>query len=92
MGVDNLVRRADALQIAGSSDGKACVRMAVKLSEQLGVNDGDTVVVTQQARQAQLPVTIDANVPDHSVVIHSGYAETAALGDALGFVKIEKKV
>ena len=91
-GVDNLVRRADALQIAGSSDGKACVRMALQLSEQLGVKDGDNVIVTQQTGQAELPVTIDANVPDHSVVIHSGYAETATLGDALGFIKIEKKV
>ena len=91
-GVDNLVRRADALQIAGSSDGKACVRMALQLSEQLGVKDGDNVIVTQQTGQAELPVTIDANVSDHSVVIHSGYAETATLGDALGFIKIEKKV
>lgn len=91
-GVDNLVRRSSALQVAGSSDGKACVRMSEQLAAQLGVADSDRVVVTQQSGQVSLPVKIDKQVPAHSVVILSGYPETAALGDAFGFVNIKKKV
>ncbi len=89
-GVDNVVRRAPALQVAGSSDGNACVRISPQLAVQLAVSDNDVVVVEQGQQQVQLPVVTDQHIPDNSAMILSGYPETAQLGDPFGFVSIRR--
>ncbi|MCD6055630.1 MAG: NADH-quinone oxidoreductase subunit, partial [Gammaproteobacteria bacterium] len=89
-GADNVVRRADALQKAGSSDGEACVRIAEKEALRLKVKTQLNVTVTQGDHSIQLPLVIDNRVPEGAAVILSGYEKTAALGESFGVVSIRE--
>jgi NADH-quinone oxidoreductase subunit G len=77
--VDPLVRRAPALQQTADNP-KPAARMNAAEARRLGLDDGAAAVVRTVAGEARLNIVIDARVPDASVLIASGYPETAALG------------
>ncbi len=77
--VDALVRRAPSLQAAADNPSPAA-RLNSAEAGKLGLADGDSVSVTQDGGRAQLPLAVDARVPDGCVLIVSGWPETAALG------------
>ncbi len=85
--VDAITRRADALQQTHDAQ-VAPLSMNAALAQKLGITDSASVVVTQGAGHANLPVTIDEGVPDGCVWIPTGIAATAALGPAYGPVKL----
>ncbi len=77
--VDALVRRAPSLQNTADNPPPAA-RLNPAEAGKLGLADGDPVSVTLGVGVAQLPLVIDARVPDGCVLIPSGWPETAALG------------
>ena len=86
---DPLVRRSQPLQ--NSSDGKqAFASMADSLMQKLGINDGDTVKVTQDDGSATLPAKVDNSVPDACVWVPAGLPQTQALGDLFGPIQVSK--
>ncbi|MEK7697388.1 MAG: molybdopterin-dependent oxidoreductase, partial [Pseudomonadota bacterium] len=77
--VDALVRRAPSLQNTADNPPPAA-HLNPAAAEKLGLTDGVPVQVTLEAGRAQLPLVVDARVPDGCVLIPSGWPETAALG------------
>ena len=77
--VDALVRRAPSLQNTADNPPPAA-HLNPAAAEKLGLTDGAPVQVTLEAGRAQLPLVVDARVPDGCVLIPSGWPETAALG------------
>ncbi len=77
--VDALVRRAPSLQNTADNPPPAA-RLNPAEAGKLGLADGDPVSVTLGVGVAQLPLVVDARVPDGCVLIPSGWPETAALG------------
>jgi NADH-quinone oxidoreductase subunit G len=78
---DPIVRRSAPLQ--KSADGKAARTMRVNAATAagLGVGAGDRVRVRQGGGEALLAVAIDAALPEGTVRIARGLAETASLGE-----------
>jgi NADH-quinone oxidoreductase subunit G len=85
---DPVVRRSLPLQ--KSADGKAArtARFSAATAARLGVQAGAQVRVRQEGGGAVLAVAIDAALPDGTVRIARGVAETAALGE--GEIEIER--
>ncbi len=77
--VDALVRRAPSLAATADNPPPAAHLNAAEAGR-LGVASGDTARVTTPTGQAQLPVVVDARVPDGCVLIPAGWPETAGLG------------
>jgi NADH-quinone oxidoreductase subunit G len=87
-GSDAIVRRSMPLQ--KTADGKASrtARFNAATLARLKLNAGDRVRVRQGEGEATLPVALDAALPDGTVRIARGVAETAALGE--GEISIER--
>jgi NADH-quinone oxidoreductase subunit G len=87
-GSDAIVRRSMPLQ--KTADGKAsrAARFNAATLARLKLNAGDRVRVRQGEGEAILPVALDAALPDGTVRIARGVAETAALGE--GEISIER--
>ncbi len=85
---DAIVRRSMPLQ--KTADGKASrtARFNAATLARLKLNAGDRVRVRQGEGEAVLPVALDAALPDGTVRIARGVAETAALGE--GEISIER--
>jgi NADH-quinone oxidoreductase subunit G len=85
---DPVVRRSLSLQ--KGADGKAArtARFNAATAAKLGVAEGAQVRVRQEGGEAVLVVAIDAALPDGTVRIARGVAETAALG--AGEMSIER--
>ncbi|MBI3569939.1 MAG: NADH-quinone oxidoreductase subunit G [Gammaproteobacteria bacterium] len=80
--VDALVRRAPSLQHTADNPPPAAHLNPVE-ADKLGLTHGDSVSVALGVGVAQLPLVVDARVPDGCVLIPCGWPETAVLG-ALG--------
>jgi NADH-quinone oxidoreductase subunit G len=78
---DPIVRRSRAL--AKTADGKAsrAARMNAATMGRLGVAEGAHVSVRQGGGETALPVMLDKALPDNTVRIARGIAETASLGE-----------
>ena len=86
---DALVRRAPALQ--RTADAKpAVVSLPKQLWQQLGLQAGDKVQVSQGAGSAVLPAQQDPTLADNTVRVPAGLAETASLGAMFGAIAVEK--
>jgi len=87
-GTDPIVRRSLPLQ--KTADGKASRRARFNAATlaRLNLNAGDRVRVRQGTGEAILPVAIDEALPDGTVRIARGIAETSALGE--GELAIER--
>ncbi len=79
--VDALVRRAPSLQATADNPPPA-VRFNAAEAGRLGLAAGDSARVTSPVGQVQLPVVVDARVPDGCALIPAGWPETAGLGTA----------
>lgn len=88
--VDSLVRRAKALQAAQPSlEGQiTTIRMNQVLAERLGLYEGMMALAKQPHGEVILPVSIDARLPDQTVLIAGGIPETASLGELIGAVEV----
>ncbi len=86
---DGLLRRAAALQqTAEVADGTVHINWA--LAERLGVKSGDTVKVTQEEHSLELPLRIDPDLADETVLIHAGHPASAGLGAWFGEIALER--
>jgi NADH-quinone oxidoreductase subunit G len=86
---DPLVRRAASLQ--GTADAKApVVGLPMTLWQQLGLQAGDKVRVSQGAAAAVLHARADASLATGTVRVSAGHADTAMLGAAFGTIVVEK--
>ena len=77
--VDGIVRRAPALQQTVDAP-KVGAYLNADEAAKLGLNDGDRVRVRMIEGDAEVPLVIDARIPDGSVWVPAGYRETSALG------------
>ncbi len=85
--VDAITRRAGALQQTHDAQ-PAPLSINSAQAQKLGLAAGASVVVTQGAAHASLPVSIDDGVPDGCVWIPTGIAAAADLGPAYGTVTL----
>jgi NADH-quinone oxidoreductase subunit G len=86
---DAVVRRASPLQ--QTRDAKApAVHMNRALFEQLGLRDGDYVLVRQGEGEAVLGAVIDERLPANCVRLATACPETARLGDMFGEVHLQR--
>jgi len=75
---DGIQRRATALQSTFDAD-VAAIRINRALAEKLGINDGVKAIATQNGSEVTLPIIVDDQVSDESVLIHAGLAASAKL-------------
>jgi NADH-quinone oxidoreductase subunit G len=86
---DSLVRRAEALQ--HTADAAAPVAsLPAALWQQLGLQAGDKVRVSQGAGSVVLPARLDATLAAGVVRVPAGHADTVALGAAFGPIDVVK--
>ena len=85
---DALVRRAASLQ--RTADAKAPVAsLPSELWQQLGLQAGDLVRVSQGAASVLLPAQPDASLAANVVRVPAGHIDTAALGAMFGTITVE---
>jgi NADH-quinone oxidoreductase subunit G len=86
---DALVRRAPALQ--QTHDARApMVSVPAALWQQLGLNEGDAVRVSQGTGHVELKVKRDATLADDTVRVPAGHPDTAGLGEMFGAVQLQR--
>lgn len=85
---DNVVRRATALQQV--SQARAEIIMNPQQAQQLQLQVGDVAEVKQAHCHAQLTVAVSEKVALGSLVIHSGFVETADLGAPSGTIEVKR--
>jgi len=86
--VDAVVRRAEALQQTVQAR-DAGVYVSAETASELGVEDGETVRVTQSGRSRALPLMVDDGIPAGSAWIPAGLPASAGLGPSCGEVTLE---
>ncbi len=86
--VDNLVRRASALQASIDAQARA-VNVNSHTAQIFGVKDATKVLVTQGDQQKILPLVINESVADQVVMLAGALAETAGFGSAFSDIKLE---
>ena len=87
--IDALVRHAKSLQLTTDVvDSKAHINS--RLAQQIGVKDGEMVLVEQDGVPVKLPVAIDDRVADRCVLIHAAQQCHARLGDWSGVITLSK--
>ncbi len=84
---DAIVRRAPSLQKAGKND-IAFAAMNSAMLENLGLEAGKTVRVSQSGGSCTLPLRCDERVPDACVRVPV-CSDTVALGDLFGDITVE---
>jgi NADH-quinone oxidoreductase subunit G len=87
--VDSLVRRAASLQLTADAR-QPVVGLPSALWQQLGMQDGGKVLVSQGAAAVVLPAREELLLADGAVRIAAGHPATAALGAMFGAVSVEK--
>ncbi len=75
---DMIVRRAGPLQ-ASADNPRPAVRVNAREAAQLGLAQGDSVVVSARTGSTVLPLVIDERVPARCALIPAGYRETSVL-------------
>jgi NADH-quinone oxidoreductase subunit G len=86
---DSLVRRAAALQ--HTADAAAPVAsLPTALWQQLGLQAGDQVRVSQGGASVVLPARLDATLAATAVRVPAGHAHTVALGTMFGAIDVVK--
>ncbi|MBF8270408.1 MAG: NADH-quinone oxidoreductase subunit G, partial [Gammaproteobacteria bacterium] len=84
--VDPLVRRAQALQETGDvADGT--VHVSSQTARDIGVANGQPVLIEQQGRKVTMPLSIDDRLPARTVLIQNGKMVT---GPRFGEIKLRK--
>ncbi len=86
---DAIVRRARSLQATPAAAAPRA-RMNPRTLAQLGVADGDTVLVRGAAGSVRLEACADNSLADGAVRIAAAHASTAALGACVGNIIVER--
>jgi NADH-quinone oxidoreductase subunit G len=87
-GSDAIVRRSAALQKTGDGKAARVARCNAATLARLGLSAGDRARIRQGGGEATLGVALDPALPDATVRIARGVAETAALGE--GQISVER--
>jgi NADH-quinone oxidoreductase subunit G len=87
--MDSVVRRSSPLQKT-KQVAEPVAGMNAKLMADLGVQEGDLVVVKQGIGSAKLKVTLDAGLAKGTVRVPTGYDVTASLGELMGEIEVSK--
>jgi NADH-quinone oxidoreductase subunit G len=85
---DGMVRRAEALQ--QTSDAKARFIIATDIADDLGVVDGDQILVRQGDVSSTLPAEVDVSVPPSRVFVPRGVKEALGMVDRFGAIEVLK--
>jgi len=86
---DATVRRAHSLQLTADARGPVA-SLPTHLWQQLGLQDGAKVRVTQGEGATVLPARLDPTLADHTVRVPAGHLNTAMLGAMFGAIMVEK--
>jgi len=88
--VDNLVRRATALQaVLGDAAASICINQ--KLADQLQMKTGDQAVAIQGECRVTLPINIDDRLADNVVLLPSGLTQTAGFGSDMAAITLQRE-
>ena len=87
--VDNMVRRATALQKTPDAD-VASVSLNPADASRLGLSDGDKAVVLQGDEDADMDVVVTDSIAEGSALISQAIETTLELGAPFGSVQIKK--
>jgi NADH-quinone oxidoreductase subunit G len=86
---DAIVRRAPSLQATQDAQApRAWVNAA--LLQQLGVREGDAILLKQGTGQTHLPVARDDRLPDNCVRVAAAHPMTAHLGGLFGAISVKR--
>ena len=86
---DALVRRAGSLQL--TQDARPPVAsLGQALWQQLALQPGDQVALSQGAARAKLPARLDTTLAANTVRVPAGHADTIGLGAMFGAISVEK--
>jgi NADH-quinone oxidoreductase subunit G len=86
---DALSRRSEPLQRTADANAPL-VTLSRAVAEQIGVQSGDLVRVTQGSGSAVLTATVDARLPSNAVRVAAGHPAVATLGAMFGSINVEK--
>jgi len=86
--VDNLVRRAPALQAAASNKAPAII-VNSKLARVYNFRGGKTAQAKQVEQEVTLPIIIDDRIADNNVLLRAGTVEATGLGDPFGMIDLK---
>jgi len=86
---DSLVRRAPSLQLTADAR-PPVVSLSVALWTELGLNEGDSVQVSQGGARARLRAHLDTTLAPTAVRVPAGHPDTASLGSMFGPISVEK--
>ncbi|HED15918.1 MAG TPA: NADH-quinone oxidoreductase subunit G [Gammaproteobacteria bacterium] len=87
-GVDNITRRATALQNTPDARDLA-IRINSKLAGKMELRDFDRVFVRQANKRVRMELIIDDGVPDQCVWVPGGTEHSAQLGGLFGDIELE---
>lgn len=88
--VDGLCRRAPELQEMSRLHNLSMLTLHTEVAEELGVQSGDWVLITQGEQQITLPVNLSNLLAKDVVILPSALDETAGFGQAFSEVSIQK--
>ena len=86
---DALSRRSEPLQRTADANAPL-VTLSKAVAEQIGVQSGDLVRVSQGSGSAVLAATVDARLPSNAVRVAAGHPAVAGLGAMFGSINVEK--
>lgn len=86
---DALSRRSEPLQRTADANAPL-VTLSKAVAEQIGVQSGDLVRVSQGSGSAVLAATVDARLPSNAVRVAAGHPAVATLGAMFGSINVEK--
>ena len=89
-GVDQIVRRASALQLTRDAKRGNQVGLGKTLFAELGLKEGDAVRVSQGALSVDLPATLEESLAAGAVRISAGTTASAKLGPMFGPITVSK--
>ncbi len=86
---DSIQRRAVALQKTKDAH-IAEIRINESLANRVGVKDGEHAIATQNQQQISLPVVVDNNISENSVLIYAGLQESSVFDNSFSPVTIKR--
>ena len=89
--VDSMVRRAGALQQTQDAQAAKKVRIHSSLARELGVADGDQVMLKQNENSCHVRVSIDDRIAPQCVYLANGIDLASSMGCSFSNVEIIKK-
>ena len=89
-GGDQIVRRSPPLQLTRDAKRGNQIGLGQKLFSDLGLKEGDAVLITQDTLSVVMPATLEENLAPGAVRISAGTVASAKLGPMFGPVSISK--